>query len=220
MRLPPTIRRRAADAANPGRVPGRRTCRRPDGGIDSRKRGRLLCPETGARGCRDCGQPAGVRGGKRGPGPPGVGRPGRGRAGRRHGACRKRHLLHALREYETFYNAHRPHQGIAQARPLQPLPEPITNVGQLAQLRIHRRDRLGGLLHEYEHAACRGGSGGPKAIWGRARRVNQRARGSRPARHGIGSPSPSAGDVQQPQVRRAVGRSASRLGCALTEPPR
>jgi transposase InsO family protein len=25
----------------------------------------------------------------------------------------KRHLLHALREFETFYNEHRPHQGIA-----------------------------------------------------------------------------------------------------------
>ena len=26
------------------------------------------------------------------------------------------HLLHALREFEQFYNAHRPHQGIANAR--------------------------------------------------------------------------------------------------------
>jgi len=65
----------------------------------------------------------------------------------------QRHLLHALREYETFYNTHRPHQGIANARPLAPLPESITNPDQLAQLHIHRRDRLGGLLHEYEHAA-------------------------------------------------------------------
>ncbi|MEV0902708.1 integrase core domain-containing protein [Actinoplanes sp. NPDC049802] len=30
----------------------------------------------------------------------------------------QRHLLHALREYEAFYNEHRPHQGIANARPL------------------------------------------------------------------------------------------------------
>jgi transposase InsO family protein len=30
----------------------------------------------------------------------------------------QRHLLHALREFEDFYNAHRPHQGIANARPL------------------------------------------------------------------------------------------------------
>jgi transposase InsO family protein len=65
----------------------------------------------------------------------------------------QRHLLHTLREYETFYNAHRPHQGIANARPLAPLPEPITNHDQLARLRIHRHDRLGGLLHEYQHAA-------------------------------------------------------------------
>lgn len=32
------------------------------------------------------------------------------------------HLLHALREFEQFYNGHRPHQGIANARPLHPLP--------------------------------------------------------------------------------------------------
>jgi len=65
----------------------------------------------------------------------------------------QRHLLHALREYEAFYNGHRPHQGIANARPLQPLPEPITDLDRLARLDIRRRDRLGGILHEYEHAA-------------------------------------------------------------------
>jgi putative transposase len=64
-----------------------------------------------------------------------------------------RHLLHALREYEAFYNAHRPHQGIANARPLQPLPEPITEPGRLARLDVRRRDRFCGILHEYEHAA-------------------------------------------------------------------
>jgi transposase InsO family protein len=58
----------------------------------------------------------------------------------------QRHLLHALREYEAFYNAHRPHQGIANARPLQPLPEPITDPDQIACLDIRRRDRLGGIL--------------------------------------------------------------------------
>jgi putative transposase len=63
------------------------------------------------------------------------------------------HLLHTLRENEDFYNAHRPHQGITNARPLVPLPAPITNHNQLAHLRIHRRDRLGGIPHEYEHAA-------------------------------------------------------------------
>jgi len=65
----------------------------------------------------------------------------------------QRHLLHALREYERFYNRHRPHQGIANVRPLKPLPEPITDPHQLARLNIHRHDRLGAVLHEYEHAA-------------------------------------------------------------------
>jgi putative transposase len=34
----------------------------------------------------------------------------------------QRHLLHELHEYEIFYNTHRPHQGIANARPLAPYP--------------------------------------------------------------------------------------------------
>jgi putative transposase len=38
----------------------------------------------------------------------------------------QRHLLHTLREFEHFYNEHRPHQGLANARPLHPLPTPIT----------------------------------------------------------------------------------------------
>jgi putative transposase len=65
----------------------------------------------------------------------------------------QRHLLHALREFERFYNGHRPHQGIANACPLHPLPTPITDPDTLAHLNIRRRDRLGGILHEYEHAA-------------------------------------------------------------------
>jgi transposase InsO family protein len=65
----------------------------------------------------------------------------------------QRHLLHALREYEVFHNTHRPHQGIDNVRPLAPLPEPITDPDRLDHLNIHRRDRLGGTLHEYEHAA-------------------------------------------------------------------
>ena len=63
------------------------------------------------------------------------------------------HLLYALREYEQHYNEHRPHRGIANARPLRPLPEPITDPATVTRLRIRRHDRLGGLLHEYDHAA-------------------------------------------------------------------
>ena len=65
----------------------------------------------------------------------------------------QRHLLHALREFEQFYNYHRPHQGIANARPLQALPQPRPPTDVDACLHIHRHDRLGGILHEYQHAA-------------------------------------------------------------------
>ncbi|MEU5057423.1 MULTISPECIES: integrase core domain-containing protein [unclassified Streptomyces] len=63
------------------------------------------------------------------------------------------HLLHALREYEQFYNGHRPHRTLESAAPLRPLPEPITEPGRLARLDVHRNDRLHGILHEYHHAA-------------------------------------------------------------------
>jgi putative transposase len=65
----------------------------------------------------------------------------------------QRHLLHALREFEQHYNYHRPHQGITNARPLHPLPTPVTDPDTIARLDVRRRGRLGGILHEYEHAA-------------------------------------------------------------------
>ena len=58
------------------------------------------------------------------------------------------HLLRALREFEEFYNGHRPHQGIANARLLQPLPGALVTPDQFASLDIRRRDRPGGALHE------------------------------------------------------------------------
>jgi len=65
----------------------------------------------------------------------------------------QQHLIHALRQFEQFYNLHRPHQGIANARPLRALPSPIPLTDVDARLRVQRRDRLGGVLHEYRHAA-------------------------------------------------------------------
>ena len=63
------------------------------------------------------------------------------------------HLLHALREFETHHNAHRPHQAMDQAAPLRAVPAPITEPSKLTHLDIRRHDRLGGTLHEYLHAA-------------------------------------------------------------------
>ena len=64
----------------------------------------------------------------------------------------QQHLLHALREFEQSCNAHRPHQGIGNARPLHALPPPIPLADVDARLHVQRRDRLGGVLHEYQHA--------------------------------------------------------------------
>jgi len=63
------------------------------------------------------------------------------------------HLLHVLREYEQHYNGHRPHRGTSNSRPLRPLPEPIIDTSKIKHLDVRRRDRLGGIIHEYEHAA-------------------------------------------------------------------
>lgn len=65
----------------------------------------------------------------------------------------QRHLLHTLSEFESFYNGHRPHPALGQAAPLRPLSKPSTEPGQTRHPEIHRRDRLGGTLHEYQHAA-------------------------------------------------------------------
>ncbi|GAA3610810.1 hypothetical protein GCM10022419_114770 [Nonomuraea rosea] len=62
------------------------------------------------------------------------------------------HPRHALREYEHLYNQHRAHQALDQAAPLRPVPDPITDPERITDLNIRRRDRLGGVLHEYSHA--------------------------------------------------------------------
>ncbi|MET8993513.1 integrase core domain-containing protein [Nonomuraea wenchangensis] len=65
----------------------------------------------------------------------------------------ERHLRHALGEYERFYNEHRAHQALDQAAPLRAAPDPITKPARILDLNIRRHDRLGGILHEYSHAA-------------------------------------------------------------------
>jgi putative transposase len=62
-------------------------------------------------------------------------------------------LRPALHEYEAFYNRHRAHQALAQAAPLRAVPDPITDPAGIVDLNVCRRDRLGGVLHEYSRAA-------------------------------------------------------------------
>ena len=60
------------------------------------------------------------------------------------------HLERVLREYVAHHNTHRPHRALEQ----QPsFPKPIPIRAPHAEARVRRRDRLGGLPHEYELAA-------------------------------------------------------------------
>jgi putative transposase len=59
------------------------------------------------------------------------------------------HLRRILAEYEDHYNRHRPHRTLQQASPLRRLPEPAN----LDQFKVQRRDRLGGIIHEYAQVA-------------------------------------------------------------------
>src|SRR5690242_16989958 len=55
-----------------------------------------------------------------------------------------RHLTLVLQEYIEHYNTHRPHRSLHQQPPADTTPPPSR-----AALRPLRRDRLGGLVHEY-----------------------------------------------------------------------
>ncbi|MCX4672359.1 integrase core domain-containing protein [Streptomyces sp. NBC_01381] len=64
----------------------------------------------------------------------------------------ERHLRHALHQFELHYHTHRPHQAKDQSAPLRAVSAPLPHA-QITQLDVLRRDRLGGVLHEYQHAA-------------------------------------------------------------------
>jgi putative transposase len=64
----------------------------------------------------------------------------------------QRHLEHVLRVYVDHYNAHRPHRslGLTPPRPSEPA---LRLVSASPPKNVKRRDRLGGLIHEYRAAA-------------------------------------------------------------------
>jgi putative transposase len=61
----------------------------------------------------------------------------------------RRHLERVLRVYTAHYNRERPHRGLALLSP-----EPANAAGPPTAGRVKRRDRLGGLIHEYHRAAA------------------------------------------------------------------
>jgi putative transposase len=63
-----------------------------------------------------------------------------------------RHLERVLAVYVEHYNSARPHRSLDLQTPLPaPAPRPPARPGSIRQ--IERVDRLGGLIHEYRHAA-------------------------------------------------------------------
>lgn len=63
----------------------------------------------------------------------------------------RRHLETVLRTFAEHYNEHRPHRSLELRAPDQPpSPRPIAT---RSRARVHRRDRLGGVIHEYYDAA-------------------------------------------------------------------
>jgi transposase InsO family protein len=61
----------------------------------------------------------------------------------------ERHLRLVLSEYVDHYNGHRPHRTLRQNPPAGRAHPPADVTGT----RIRRRDRLGGLIHEYTQVA-------------------------------------------------------------------
>jgi len=55
-----------------------------------------------------------------------------------------------LREYEDFYNSHRPHRALDRAAPLRPLSDGVTD---LDHFRDRRHDRAKGVIHQYRLVA-------------------------------------------------------------------
>jgi putative transposase len=64
----------------------------------------------------------------------------------------RRQLEHVLRVYTCHYNQHRPHRALALCPPEQANGNPTT-LRAPAYPQLNRTDLLGGLIHEYEHAA-------------------------------------------------------------------
>jgi hypothetical protein len=61
----------------------------------------------------------------------------------------ERHLRLVLGEYVDHYNTHRPHRMLYQSPPAGGAHAPAPS----ANLRVLRRDRLRGLIHEYAQVA-------------------------------------------------------------------
>ena len=69
----------------------------------------------------------------------------------------RRQLERIVAAYTLHYNEHRPHRSLEQRPPLAPTAPPPPDEQVPVEVRrlnrLRRRDRLGGLIHEYQLAA-------------------------------------------------------------------
>ena len=64
----------------------------------------------------------------------------------------QQHLKQAVALYADHYNGHRPHRALG-LKPPQPKPLLRTAITERVEIRVERRDPLGGVIHEYVLAA-------------------------------------------------------------------
>jgi hypothetical protein len=57
-----------------------------------------------------------------------------------------------LLDFQRYYDGHRPHRALALMPP-QPTRPPIASATEWGEVRVQRRDRLGGVVREYVLAA-------------------------------------------------------------------
>jgi len=64
----------------------------------------------------------------------------------------EQHLKHVLADFVARYDGHRPHRALG-LKPPHPTRSSVAPAGKQREIRVERRDRLGGLIHEYVLAA-------------------------------------------------------------------
>ena len=64
----------------------------------------------------------------------------------------EQHLEDVLAVFIEHYDGHRPHRALG-LKPPHPTPSSVASPTELDEIRVERRDRLGGLVHEYVRAA-------------------------------------------------------------------
>ena len=60
----------------------------------------------------------------------------------------EQHLEHVLADFVAHYDGHRPHRALGLTPP-HPTRTSVAPAAKEDEIRVERRDRLGGLVHEY-----------------------------------------------------------------------